>query len=196
MKAAIMYLALFVGMYVITGLIVRKNCIIELPFSKDFTTVIKGFAIAVVIYGHLGNLFHIRYLTPLGGIGVALFLIASGYGINESWKKNGPEHFWKKRMISVYIPYLIIELAATPIRGGISEHRRISDGYYEHSFLLLFRLVYSFHIGMLCVILFHNKIYEKIPFCYMGSNRSSARILCTATSGKTGFFIPYWRYIE
>ena len=36
-----------------------------------------------------------RIFTPLGGIGVAMFLILSGYGLNESFKKNGLDGFWK-----------------------------------------------------------------------------------------------------
>ena len=79
---------------------------------------IKGLAIACIVYGHLGNFFGIRYLTPLGSIGVAMFLVVSGYGINESWKKNGPHAYWRKRIVSVFLPYAVIELAALPLRGG------------------------------------------------------------------------------
>ena len=30
----------------------------------------------------------VRYLTPLGGVGVAIFLVLSGFGLNESFKNN------------------------------------------------------------------------------------------------------------
>ena len=48
-----------------------------------------------------------NYFTPCGGIGVALFLILSGYGLNESWKKKGLEGFWKGKILRVWIPYLL-----------------------------------------------------------------------------------------
>lgn len=123
MKAALMYLAIFTIFFAAAAIALRKkDLLVDLPFSKDYSTIGKGLAIAVVIYGHLGEYFHIRYLTSLGGIGVAMFLILSGYGINESWKKKGYQDYWKKRFISVYIPYLIIELATIPIRGGIPQY--------------------------------------------------------------------------
>lgn len=49
-----------------------------------------------------------RAFTPFGGIGVAIFLILSGYGLNESFKRNGIEGFWKKRFSRVWIPYFIV----------------------------------------------------------------------------------------
>lgn len=116
-----MYLAIFSVFFVVGVIALRKKeFLVNLPFSKDYSLIGKGLAIAIVVYGHLGEYFHIRYLTPLGGIGVAMFLILSGYGINESWKKNGYQDYWKKRFVSVYIPYLIIEVATIPLRGGYS----------------------------------------------------------------------------
>lgn len=37
----------------------------------------------------------------IGGIGVALFLICSGYGLEVSYEKNGLKDFWMKRMLGV-----------------------------------------------------------------------------------------------
>ena len=120
MKSALMFLIIFVTLYAIAVLLLqrRRNLDIYIPFSRDLTTVGKGVAIAIIIYGHLGNLFNIRYLTPLGGIGVAMFLILSGFGINESWKKNGLQRFWSKRLVGVMLPYVIVEAVTIPIRGG------------------------------------------------------------------------------
>lgn len=50
---------------------------------------------------------HGRLLTPFGGIGVSIFLIVSGYGLNESYKKHGLKDFWQKRLARVYFPYFI-----------------------------------------------------------------------------------------
>lgn len=72
-------------------------------FSKEDTNFIKGVAILFVILGHL------NYLDCAGAWGVHLFLFVSGYGITCSVMKNGTDHFWKKRLNTVYIPYLIYQ---------------------------------------------------------------------------------------
>jgi len=50
----------------------------------------------------------INLLTPWGGTGVAIFLILSGYGLNESFKKKRLDYYWKNRIIRVFIPYFIL----------------------------------------------------------------------------------------
>lgn len=51
-----------------------------------------------------------RVLTPLGGIGVSIFLITSGFGLNESFKKSGLSAFWRKRLVRVYLPYFLVAI--------------------------------------------------------------------------------------
>ncbi|MCM1177493.1 MAG: acyltransferase [Ruminococcus flavefaciens] len=86
--------------------------------GRDYTTALKGVAILLIMACHVsGNWMGGRLLTPWGGIGVSLFLIVSGYGLNESYRKNGLNHFWRKRIGRVYIPYAIVVLALLPIRG-------------------------------------------------------------------------------
>ena len=80
-------------------------------FSRDYTTTAKGVAILLIMIGHVsGSWAGGRILTPCGGIGVAIFLITSGYGLNESYKKRGLSGFWKKRLCRVYIPYLLVAI--------------------------------------------------------------------------------------
>lgn len=87
--------------------------------SREQSTALKGFAIAIVILCHVGN-HYTRVFTPLGGIGVALFLVLSGYGLECSYEKHGLTDFWKKRLISVFLQYLIVEAVTIPLRGNIS----------------------------------------------------------------------------
>lgn len=83
--------------------------------SVDYTTAIKGIAMLIIMLGHCtGNYVGGRLLTPCGGIGVSLFLIASGYGLNESFRKRGLSGFWKKRILRVWLPYVLITLLAVP----------------------------------------------------------------------------------
>lgn len=72
----------------------------------------RGVAILLVLLCHMvGTFFNGRvvYFTPLGGIGVAIFLMLSAYGLNESYIKHGLTNWWRKRLIAVWIPYFIIE---------------------------------------------------------------------------------------
>lgn len=71
-----------------------------------YTTLLKGIAIIMIMISHTSSQFT-RAFTPFGGIGVAIFLILSGYGLNESFKRNGIDGFWKKRFSRVWIPYFI-----------------------------------------------------------------------------------------
>lgn len=77
-------------------------------FDKDYTTISKGIAILLIIISHCTGQWPAgRLLTPCGGIGVSMFLITSGYGLNESFKRGGLHGFWRRRLGRVYLPYLI-----------------------------------------------------------------------------------------
>lgn len=76
--------------------------------DRNYTTIAKGLAILLIMTGHCSGLWAGgRLATPFGGIGVAVFLIASGFGLNESYKRRGLQGFWRKRLLRVYIPYFI-----------------------------------------------------------------------------------------
>lgn len=77
--------------------------------NKLDSSILKGIAILLVIICHIGNNYF-RYFTPLGGIGVSIFLILSGYGLTASYNRNGLKEFWKKRISTVIIPYFILEI--------------------------------------------------------------------------------------
>lgn len=73
-----------------------------------YTTYLRGIAILLIIIAHFAGGWT-RYFTPCGGIGVAIFLFLSGYGINQSYKNNGLSYYFSKKIIRVVIPYFIIE---------------------------------------------------------------------------------------
>lgn len=88
------YAILFVGLIIIVGAIIsfaitKKQNINFL--DKDSTDTMKGVAIICVVLCHYMGTFGqgITVFTPLGGIGVAIFLILSAYGLNESWNQGG-----------------------------------------------------------------------------------------------------------
>ena len=74
----------------------------------------RAMAIIFVLIGHglqwLTNS-NLNVLNWGGGVGVAIFLILSGYGLTESYLSEGridSKKFWKKRICTVMIPYWII----------------------------------------------------------------------------------------
>lgn len=78
--------------------------------SKLHTHIGKGVAILLVIFSHIGGKVGVRYFTPLGGIGVAIFIIITGFGLNESFRKNNLNNYWKKKIVSVWFPFFLIRL--------------------------------------------------------------------------------------
>lgn len=81
-------------------------------FSRSHTNMLKGFAILTVLWGHIGSAYNIPGIQWVAGIGVSLFLICSGYGLEASYSKNGLKSFWSKRFWAVIVPYWIIYLFA------------------------------------------------------------------------------------
>lgn len=76
--------------------------------NKEKTTLYKGIAIIIIILCHSIGLTHETVIaTPLGSIGVSMFLILSGFGLEESYKKNYLNKFWQKKILRIFIPYLI-----------------------------------------------------------------------------------------
>ena len=55
-----------------------------------------------------------RFFNIFGSVAVAVFLFISGFGINESYKINGINSFWKKRFLRVIIPCWTIFLFQLP----------------------------------------------------------------------------------
>lgn len=157
MRSALVYLGIYLCIYIVLWQVMkhsRKNALsFGSIFSMDYTTIIKGIAISIIVYGHCGNNFGIRYLTPLGGIGVAMFLMLSGFGINESWKKNGHKQYWRKRFISFFVPYCIVEIVAIPLRGGTPRLQSAYLIYRDYSRNIAMDGILHFFWGSMCYII-------------------------------------------
>ncbi len=112
----IMYFAAIVATFILSFLIVclttehKKD---NFGFNKDNSQMLKGIAICCVFVCHyMGNFGDgtVTLFTPLGGIGVAIFLLLSAYGLNESWNRNGATFWWRKRFVAVFLPYILVQL--------------------------------------------------------------------------------------
>lgn len=78
--------------------------------DRNYTTAIKGFSILTVVWAHSGARLSVGGIQFIAGIGVALFLICSGYGLEISYEKNSLKGFWKKRLLGVCLPFWTVEL--------------------------------------------------------------------------------------
>ena len=88
--------------------------------DKNYTTAIKGFSILTVVWAHSGGCLSVEEIQFVAGIGVALFLICSGYGLGISYEKNGLNGFWQKRLVGVCLPFWIVELVGLLAIGVFS----------------------------------------------------------------------------
>lgn len=78
--------------------------------DRKYTTAIKGFSILTVVWAHSGARLSVGGIQFIAGIGVALFLMCSGYGLEVSYEKNGLKGFWRKRLLGVCLPFWVVEL--------------------------------------------------------------------------------------
>lgn len=134
--------------------------------SFDTSTILRGIAILLVIFQHIGGSFGTNLLTPLGGTGVAIFLVLSGFGLNESFKKKGLDYYWRNRIIRVFIPYFILISIIScfsenfNIRTYLLDILGIKTSYWYIAFLLkqyilyyiATRFFYKFRIQIIFVI--------------------------------------------
>ena len=109
-----------------------------MKISREQSNTLRAIAIIMVLVGHgfsrLGES-NLDILKWGGGCGVAIFLILSGYGMSESYKKNGLQfkNYWKKRIVVVMIPYWCVMILQSFIDYFLL-HRRMKAGLWLLSF--------------------------------------------------------------
>ena len=110
LQTSIFILALVIAIF---GSIKREEKPFEL--SIDHTNQIKGIAIMMVIFSHIGYFLDSgdKFLYPwsvAGGVGVNIFLFLSGYGLTVSSLKHtlNPLQFYWKRLSRIFLPMWIV----------------------------------------------------------------------------------------
>ena len=137
MRNLLVFLFIWFALYVIGFLIPQKENKDFSFMSKSHTNICRGIAAIIIICQHVAGGFGIRYLTPLGGIGVAVFLILSGYGLSESFKRKGiGGGYWKHKFIRVLLPYLFICVAV--IACDVFTKNEVAIPYYWYIDFMLF----------------------------------------------------------
>lgn len=143
-------------------------------FSRDNTTIYKGFAILCIICSHYMNIMGggVTLFTPLGGTGVSIFLFLSGYGLNESWNSSIQKNkipykdWWKKRLINVAVPYGIVSLVLYWIPHFMSH------GFQSHDLLDIIldlcclkpQYIYGWYLQYLALWYFIFYFVKRTPF--------------------------------
>lgn len=77
--------------------------------NQNFTKGLKGFSILLIVWCHIGAILDANNIQFIAGIGVSIFLICSGFGLEQSYKKNGLKKFWQKKFFKICIPFWIVE---------------------------------------------------------------------------------------
>jgi peptidoglycan/LPS O-acetylase OafA/YrhL len=76
---------------------------------------LRGFCIFNIVVGHLAvHALHSNksiYIFPtVGSFMVPIFLFLSGYGLTESARLNGIKNFFYKKIVRIYIPFLLLNI--------------------------------------------------------------------------------------
>lgn len=154
--------------------------------SCEYTNCLRGIAILLVVLCYTADAFGTRILTPLGGIGVAMFLFLSGYGLSESYKKYGLKCYWRKKLLRVFIPYFLLQsisalyLQHFEIIPFILDITGIKSEYWYISYLLqwyiifyvLYKITSSLSIILMAIIsflilLFSSEIQAEQAFSFL-----------------------------
>ena len=107
----------------------------------DIVDYLKGFSIFTIALMHLIQMIPnvpsiLRKLSSIGGTGVHVFFLCSGFGLYLSYlhKKTNYIEFIKKRFMKIYIPYIIVILISFFVPWMYSANDRIS-AILSHIFL-------------------------------------------------------------
>ena len=98
------------------------------------TQYLKGIAILFIILCHtIGQTKETVIATPLGGIGVAMFLFMSGFGLQESYKKNHLLGFWRKKILRIFVPYTIFITIKSIVLADFDLKEYLLDIFFIHT---------------------------------------------------------------
>lgn len=151
--------------------------------DRGHTTILKAIAIIMVVWGHVGAMMGVPNIQFVGGVGVSLFLICSGYGLFSSYKSNvekygefhGLKDYWKKKVIKVVIPYWVVEIFGLSLVGETDVSVVIKDlffitpatsyGWYMQYLMICYILFWI--VMIFKKIIFKNTFYYALVSCFL-----------------------------
>lgn len=111
--------------------------------TREITNSLKGIAVILILMCHmLGGGFGYRVVTPLGGIGVSVFLFLSGYGLNESYIAKGLRQFWKNKFLRLLLPYFLWLIILIPVSYIMYGEVQWFYRYWYIEYLLIWYLLF------------------------------------------------------
>ena len=160
----------------------KKNVL----FTREASVWFKWAAIVMVIASHYAEWWSwftveegtrevIRFgLSRMGPYGVAIFLLFSGYGLAKSAGNNRIGlKFILKRVLSVYIPYLIMIILIEFLAGNLHSLDDLSGIWYGQNFWYM-TVMFSLYIGFMAIWLLiknrHVRAVLMAVFTYLYSN--------------------------
>lgn len=155
-------------------------------YKKECSAWFKGLAIIMVILSHYAEWWSWFYaeegtrelirggISRFGPYGVAIFLLFSGYGLGKSaGDKRIGWRFILKRVLSVYIPYLVIVILIDLLSGGFETLEDVLDIFYGQDFWYM-TVLFSFYLAFMAIwFVFSNRHIRAvlmILFTYWYSN--------------------------
>lgn len=85
---------------------------------RQHTDALRGMAAILIALFHVFLEWDVhRSLNIVGSICVAIFLFLSGYGLQQSYKQGGLQHYWQKRLRRIIIPFWIFIAITTPLQS-------------------------------------------------------------------------------
>lgn len=103
----LLFHVLLLGSFLVLALPASKAA--TRPLDRFFTDELRGIAILGIVLHHLSvhvlkDPWQLPLFQPFGTIGVALFLMLSGYGLSISWLEKGGSAFWSRRIPAILLP--------------------------------------------------------------------------------------------
>ena len=115
---------LMTGLFGALMILGQRSSLDEAGFmNRQFTEILKGISIQTVVWAHGGARLGIGGIQFIAGTGVALFLICSGFGLEESFQRNGIKNFWRKRLLRLCIPYWIVSIVGLFITNNYNSSK-------------------------------------------------------------------------
>lgn len=98
--------------------------------SREYTGTLKGISMMTVLWSHVGQTCGVQHIQFIGSVGLSLFILFSGYGLQLSVEKNGLGNFWKRRFTGVILPYWLAETVGLLVSGLFTWERFLLSCFF------------------------------------------------------------------
>ena len=127
--------------------------------DRAHSGALRGYAILGILVAHIGQYAGANGIELIGSTAVSLFIILYGYGLQESYKQNGKKGFWQKKILRIYIPYILIQALWLLVS---KTERSFSDIVLDFSLIKpLHPFGWFLRYLMVCYIIFYFTLFIK-----------------------------------